>query len=153
MEYTIQAKNTKKNYLLTETERKFLQNRIKRGYLKDRIGDFLYEVKVNISPTMLNNSINLTEKAKKFIYKYIAETMLNEGNSFCTRSSQTLSLWRGDYNLSITDLKSFKAPLLKNGRNTFICIDISVNIEFIYDTENGSIAEAYATGKYIQAFF
>lgn len=151
MEYVIQAKNTKQNYLLTETERKLLQNRIKRGYLKDRIGDFLYEVKVNISPTMLNNSINLTEKAKKFIYKYIAETMLNEGSSFCTCSSQTISLWRGDYNLSITDLKSFKAPLLKNGRNTFICTDISVNIEFIYNTENGSIAETYATGKYIQS--
>lgn len=127
--YMVEDITTKDHYLLTESEREFLVKRISRGYLKDRIGDFLYKVNLYISP---NNSNNLTEKAKKFTYKYITEHILNYGDNFCTTSNQTISLWRGDYGLSIADLKSFKAPLLKNGRSTFICIDININIEFTY---------------------
>lgn len=139
-EYIIEDITTNKTYTLTETEREFLVKRISRGYLEDRIGDFLYKVNLYISP---NNSNILTERAKKFTYKYITEHLLNHGVNFCTTSSQTISLWRGDYGLSITDLKSFKAPLLKNGRNTFICIDMNIRIEFIYDTKSSSFAESY----------
>jgi hypothetical protein len=142
--YMVEDIITKEHYLLTETEREFLVKRISRGYLEDRIGDFLYKVSLYISP---NNSDILTEKAKKFTYKYITEHLLNHGVTFCTTSSQTISLWRGDYGLSIADLKSFKAPLLKNGRNTFICIDMNVNIEFIHDTKSSSFAESYAKGN------
>lgn len=127
--YMVEDIITGDHYSLTETEREFLVKRISRGYLEGRIGDFLYRVNLYISP---NNSNILTEKAKKFTYKYITEHLLNHGVTFCTTSNQTISLWRGDYGLSIADLKSFKAPLLKNGRSTFICIDMNVKVVFTY---------------------
>ena len=145
--YMVEDISTGKQYLLNETEREAIIKQISKGKFEGHVGEFSYKVNLYISP---NNSNILTEKAKKFTYKYITEHLLNHGVTFCTTSNQTISLWRGDYGLSITDLKSFKAPLLKNGRSTFICIDMNVRIEFTYEPIiNEHIAESYAKGTYI----
>ena len=132
--------------LLNEDERELLQHRLQKGILTGRVGDFLYNTEIYVSPNLSYNIENLTSKAKKALYKFIDIT--GHGESFHTSYSETISLWRGDYGLSIADLKSFKAPLFRNG-SCYIVIDIHTTIKFQYKPLSKSIEESYALGKYI----
>ena len=127
--YMIEDSITGNQYLLNETERELLQKSLKKGILTGRVGDFLYNTEIYVSPNLSYNIENLTSKAKKALYKFI--DIAGHGESFHTHFSETISLWRGDYGLSITDLKSFKAPLFRNG-SCYIVIDIHITIKFQY---------------------
>ena len=130
MEYMVQDTETKENFLLSEYARVGIQKQIQKGQLCGIVDGVAYTVSVSISPTSLSGGIQqLTDKAKKFVNRYTADHILNSGVTFSTVSTQTISLWRGDYGLSIADLKSFKAPLLRNG-SSYIVVDMYVRITF-----------------------
>lgn len=134
-------------YLITESEREGIIKNIKKGILEGRVRDFIYKVNISFSLNCKSNINDLSAKAKKVIYKIISELIFKHGVGN-TSISETISLYRGDFGLSIADLKSFKAPLFRNC-STCIIIDVNSDIEFEYKPLCESIEESYVTGKYI----
>ena len=127
--YMVEDSTTGNHYILNEDERELLQHQLQKGITTGRIGDFLYNTEIYVSPNLSYNIDNLTSRAKKVLYKFI--DIAGHGESFHTHFAETISLWRGDYGLSIADLKSLKAPLFRNG-SSYIVIDIHITIKFQY---------------------
>ena len=152
MEYMVQDTETKENFILSEYARAGIQKQIHKGYLAGIVDGVAYTVSVSISPTSLSGgNQQLTDKAKKFVHRYTADHILNSGVTFSTVSTQTISLWRGDYGLSIADLKSFKAPLFRNG-SSYIVIDMYVRITFRVVTNQIKLKKELSEVQYEKAY-
>ena len=125
MEYMTTDTETKNQYLLDEYERELIKKRISKGLLVGNTGDFLYSVEINIGTPVQN----LTEKARKHLFKVISDNLLKQGTEFQTALNKTIRINRGESGLSIEDLKSFNTPIGRNGVS-FILLQVEAQVHF-----------------------
>lgn len=130
MEYMIYDIEDRNSYLLSESEREYIRNRIKKGFLSGNSGGFCYNTEVKLKLVEAETTIQgLSERAKKHLCKVILENLLKQGTDFTTAMKKVIRINRGESGLTIEDLKTFRTPLGRNGV-TFIVIELEAQIHF-----------------------
>lgn len=131
MEYMIYDTEDKNSYLLSESEREYIRNRIKKGFLSGNGGVFCYNTEIKLNLVEAGTTIQeLSEKAKKHLCKVISENLLKQGTDFTMAIKKVIRINRGESGLTIEDLKTFRTPLGKNGI-TFVILDIEAHVFFL----------------------
>lgn len=131
MQYTVYDTETNRMYLLSEQEREYAKDRIRKGFLSGDSGEFCYNTEVKLNLVEAGTTIqDLSERAKKHVCKVISETLLKQGTDFTTAMKKVIRINRGESGLTIEDLKTFRTPLGKNGI-TFVILDIEAHIFFV----------------------